>query len=447
MKRTIGAAALVLVLLSRTSAVAAAPPPSTLTGLDIIELEIAWTTLMSQYYRPLSGVQLLEGARTGLVSYLKSRGVADPIVPAVPANVDRWKAEDAVVSDVVFVLRRYSKYIKTTDLIDAAVAGELASTRDPYTVLFKPQAYHGFVKFLDGSKFGGIGVQLALDDAGAVHVAQVFPASPAEKAGLEDGDVISTIDGKPAIGLSSDTLRGLLRGAAGTAVRLVVVRQGKEVSEPVNVVRAAIAAPEVTGQMLPGDAGYIRLTSFGAQVGSELDAVLSRLKAHGARSYVLDLRDNGGGYRDGAIQVASHFVGNGPIVSTQERNGPPTVFNALKIPTIGAPLAVLVNGDTASASEIVAGAIQDARAGTIVGVRTFGKGLVQEAFPLPDGAGMKLTVARYFTPSGRNIEGTGITPDVVLAQPNDSRTGQPGSDPQLDRALQLLQAQVSARGA
>jgi carboxyl-terminal processing protease len=190
--------------------------------------------------------------------------------------------------------------------------------------------------------------------------------------------------------------------------------------------------------MLPGDVGYIRLTSFGAQVGNELDAVLARLKARGARAYVLDLRDNGGGYRDGAIQVASHFVANGPIVSTQERNGPPTIYNASKIATIGAPLAVLVNGDTASASEIVAGAIQDARAGTIVGVRTFGKGLVQEAFPLPDGAGMKLTVARYFTPSGRNIEGTGITPDVVLAQPNDSRTGQPGSDPQLDRALQFL---------
>ena len=439
MKRTIGVAALVLVLLSRASVFAAAPTSNTLTGLDIIELEIAWTTLMSQYYRPLSGVQLLEGARAGVVSYLKSRGVANPLVPAVPANIDRWKAEDAVVSDVVFALRRYAQRIKTTDLIDAAVAGELASTHDPYTVLFKPQAYHGFVKFLDGSKFGGIGVQLALDGAGgAVHVAQVFPASPAEKAGLEDGDAISTIDGKPTAGLSSDALRGLLRGAPGSTVQLVIVREGKELPQPVSVVRAEVAAPDVTGRMLPGDVGYIRLTSFGAQVGNELDAVLARLKARGARAYVLDLRDNGGGYRDGAIQVASHFVANGPIVSTQERNGPPTVYNALRIPTIGVPLAVLVNGDTASASEIVAGAIQDARAGTIVGVRTFGKGLVQEAFPLPDGAGMKLTVARYFTPSGRNIEGTGITPDVVLAQPNDSRTGQPGSDPQLDRALQFL---------
>jgi carboxyl-terminal processing protease len=442
MNRTIGAAALALVLLARAPfALASTPAQSTLTGLDIIELEIAWTTLMSQYYRPLTGVQLLEGARSGLIAYLKTRGVKNPVIPSAPANIDRWQAEDRVVSDVVFAVRHYQKAIRSTDLIDAAVAGELASTHDPYTVLFKPEAYHSFVKSLDGSKFGGIGVQLALDGAGgAVRIAQVFPASPAEKAGLDEGDLIASIDGKPAAGLSSDALRALLRGAPGSAVKLGIVRDGKELPQSVQVVRAQVVAPDVTGRLLPGDIGYVRLTSFGAQVGSELDAVLARLGARGARAYVLDLRDNGGGYRDGAIQVASHFIAAGTIVSTQERRGPPTVYKALKTPTIGAPLAVLVNGDTASASEIVAGAIQDSHAGTIVGVRTFGKGLVQEAFPLPDGAGMKLTVARYFTPSGRNIDGVGITPDVVLAQPTNARTGQPGNDPQLDRALQILQA-------
>ncbi len=438
MKRTI-CAALALALLTCSRASAAAPNPNALSGLDIIELEIAYTTLMSQYYRPLTGAQLLEGARTGLLAYLKSRGVKTPLLPATPPHVDRWRAEDAVVADVVFAVRRYPQQIRTTDLIEAAVAGELASTHDPYTVLYKPQVYHGFVKFLDGAKFGGIGVQLALEN-GNVRLAQVFPAGPADKAGLVEGDLIATIDGKPVAGLSSDALRARLRGTPGSAVQLGIVRDGNPLSQPVNVVRAEVAAPDVTGRLLPGDVGYIRLTSFGAQVGTELAALLARLKTQGARAYVLDLRDNGGGYRDGAIEVASHFIAAGPVVSTQERSGPPTVYRTVKVQPIGAPLAVLVNGDTASASEIVAGAIQDDRAGTLVGARTFGKGLVQEAFPLPDGAGMKLTVARYFTPAGRNIDGVGITPDVVLAQPSDARTGQPGNDPQLDRALQLLQA-------
>jgi carboxyl-terminal processing protease len=441
MKPRFLAAVIALVLGTNATAFAAAPVQSTLSGLDIIELEIAYTTLMAAYYRPLTGAQLLDGARTGIIAYLKSRGVASPQLPPVPPHVDRWKAEDAVVSDVVAVVRRYGSRIQTTGLIDAAVAGELASTHDPYTVLYKPEAYHRFVNFLDGTKFGGIGVSLALDDAGGnARIAEVFPNGPADKAGLLDGDAIATVDGTSVAGLPADALRALLRGKPGSSVRLGIVRDGSALAQPIEVVRAELVIPDVTGRLLPGAVGYIRLTSFGAQIESELDAVLAKLRAQGARAYVLDLRDNGGGYRDGAIEVASHFIASGPVVSTQERSGPPTVYPALKLQTIGAPLAVLVNGDTASASEIVAGAIQDARAGTLVGERTFGKGLVQEAFPLPDGAGMKLTVARYFTPSGRNIDGVGITPDVVLAQPKDARTGQPGSDPQLDRALELLHA-------
>lgn len=185
MNRTIGAAALALVLLARAPfALASTPAQSTLTGLDIIELEIAWTTLMSQYYRPLTGVQLLEGARSGLIAYLKTRGVKNPVIPSAPANIDRWQAEDRVVSDVVFAVRHYQKAIRSTDLIDAAVAGELASTHDPYTVLFKPEAYHSFVKSLDGSKFGGIGVQLALDGAGgAVRIAKSSPRVRPRKRG------------------------------------------------------------------------------------------------------------------------------------------------------------------------------------------------------------------------------------------------------------------------
>jgi carboxyl-terminal processing protease len=190
--------------------------------------------------------------------------------------------------------------------------------------------------------------------------------------------------------------------------------------------------------MLADGIGYVRLRSFGAQSAAQLGAVLARLAAATPHAYVLDLRANGGGYRDAAVAVASHFV-RGLVVTTRERGAPPQRFTAdPKTPRIAAPLAVLVDGDTASAAEIVAGAIQDDRAGTLVGARTFGKGLVQETFALPDGGAIKLTTAVYRTPAGRDIEGAGVTPDVPVAEPPGSHPGEPGHDPQLDRALALL---------
>jgi carboxyl-terminal processing protease len=161
-------------------------------------------------------------------------------------------------------------------------------------------------------------------------------------------------------------------------------------------------------------------------------------------AYVLDLRADGGGYRDAAIAIASHLV-DGTVVTTRERGAPPQVFLAKPAVKLGVPFALLVDRNTASASEIVAGAVQDAHAGTIVGERTFGKGLVQELFPMPGGAAIKVTTASYVTPLGRDIDGVGITPDVVVPEPDGVLTGQPGRDPQLDRALSLLEASAATR--
>ena len=206
---------------------------------------------------------------------------------------------------------------------------------------------------------------------------------------------------------------------------------------PVALVRRTIVPPDVTGRLLSNNVAYVRLRSFGAQSARQLSGVLRDLRAGGARAYVLDLRADGGGYRDDAVAVASHFV-RGTVVTIAERSGAPVTFAAdVATALIDAPLAVLVDGDTASAAEIVAGAIQDDRAGTLIGTKTFGKGLVQETFPLPDGGAIKLTTASYRTPGGRDIEGSGIVPDIVVAEPSDAHPGEPGRDPQLDRALSL----------
>ena len=204
--------------------------------------------------------------------------------------------------------------------------------------------------------------------------------------------------------------------------------------------RRIVTAPDVTGRVVQNAIGYVRIRSFGALSTQQLDAVLAKLRAANVRAYAVDLRANGGGYRDAAIAVGSRFVA-GTIVTTQERTGKPVPF-AAKAGTaqLGAPLAVLVDGDTASAAEIVAGAIQDDKAGTLVGTRTFGKGLVQETFALPDGGAIKMTTARYLTPAGRDIDKVGITPDVIVEQPAGAHPGEPGRDAQLDRALALLAA-------
>ena len=409
---------------------------ASLSNLDVISLEIAYTTVMARYYKPVDAAALLAGARNGLVSYLRERGISSPAIPAATPHADRWRAESEIDRDVALAIARYGSRIRTEDLVARTISGELGALRDPYTIFFNPAAYKQFVGFLDGRKTGGIGAELDVDpQTHAVRVVDVFPGSPAARAGLQPGDVLTAIDGKtPATG-TPDGLGTQLRGAPGSVVRVSYARDGSQ-QPPLALVRAAIVAPDVLARPL-GDVGYIRIRSFGAQAAQQFDAALTMLRQAHVRAYVLDLRADGGGYRDAAVAVASHVV-DGTIVTTRERGAPPQVFRAKSAPKLDAPLAVLVNGDTASASEIVAGAVQDAHAGTLVGTKTFGKGLVQEVFPMPGGAAIKVTTASYVTPGGRDIEGSGILPDVVVAEPADAHLGQPGRDAQLDRALDVL---------
>jgi carboxyl-terminal processing protease len=411
-----------------------------LSALDVIALEICYTTVIARYYRPVDPVVLLGGARTGIVAYLHARGVADPLVPLAPAHADKYAAENAIDRDVALAMIRYGNRVVTTDLVRSTIAGELAALDDPYSVVFPPRAYQQFVGFLDGRPVGGIGAELDVDpQTHAVRIVDVFPDAPAARAGLRPGDVITAIDGAAPPAGTPGAVEAALRGAPGSSLQLVVQRDGLA-QPPIALVRRTIVPPDVTGRRLADGIGYVRLRSFGAQSPQQLDAALATLR--GARAYVLDLRADGGGYRDAAIAIAGHFV-HGVVVTTQERGVPAQTFRAPDVPALGAPLAVLVDGDTASAAEIVAGAIQDAHAGTLVGTRTFGKGLVQETFPLPDGGAIKLTTARYRTPAGRDIEGVGITPDIVVAEPSDAHVGEPGADPQLDASIAVLRAKRS----
>jgi carboxyl-terminal processing protease len=425
------------------AAAGATPPPApALAAVDIIELDICYTTMMARFYRPVTPVQLFGGARTGVIAYLKEHGVDDPQLPAEPAKIDQWRAEDALTRDVAYAILKYPAHVVPDQIVLASCSGQLSSVHDPYTVLFRPTEFKGFNAFLGRETFGGIGVlfarQPSADGARAGPVVQdVFPGSPAEKAGLAAGDTIVSIDGEDAAPLTPEELQTRLRGKVGTTVTIGVRRAGNAQPLALAVVRAEVTPPEVSFRMLTPAIGYLQLRTFGVDAGKQVAHGLERLRALGARSYILDLRNNGGGFREQSVDVASQFVG-GTILSQQERTGRPVYYKAKDVARLGAPLAVLVNGDTASGSEIVAAAIQDEKAGTIVGTKTFGKGLVQEIYPLPDGSALKITTARYLTAGGRDINEVGVVPDITVDQPAGATIGTPGSDAQLDRAIAIL---------
>jgi carboxyl-terminal processing protease len=313
-----------------------------------------------------------------------------------------------------------------------AVRGMMESFQDPYSVFVEPPQTELQSQQLSG-KFGGIGVSARREADGRV-VLSPFPDRSAAQAGVKEGDVLIKIDVTPITPeMKFDEVTSLLRGEVGTKVRIEIERSGQMLA--FDITRAEISVPSVTWRLLTQapDVGYIRLNIFAQTSKDELIRAVADLKQQGVRKLVFDLRDNGGGLLDAAIDVAGQFV-DGKVVSEKRREGAPRDFAA---EANGAardlPLVVLVNGGTASASEIVAGAIQDKGRGVLVGVKTYGKGSVQNVIPLSDGSSLHVTVAEWLTPAGRQLTGKGLQPDVVAELSADDAAN--GRDPQLDRAI------------
>jgi len=341
-----------------------------------------------------------------------------------------------------------------TNITYAAIAGALGSVKDKYTVFLSPKDYAEINESLDGTQFGGVGLTYDIDDKTKdIHVQNVIPDGPAEKAGVLNEDLITQINGQSvpelvngkAPDVQTKVIQGLLRGEPGTKVTLTVDRAGQPQS--FTVTRATIHSPSVLGRLLPSGIGWVQLSVFGADTGRELDAALRRLDTQGAKAFILDLRSNGGGYLNAAVDVSSKFIPTGPIVTVESRAGTDTEYDAENTAIAPRPLAVLVNHFTASASEITAGAIQDSGVGEIIGTRTYGKGVVQSIFPLGDGSAVKITTARYLTPHGRDINSIGIQPEILSDLPKDARVkaGDPATDLQLGAAITYLQSRIAAR--
>ena len=277
---------------------------------------------------------------------------------------------------------------------------------------------------------------------------------PSDKAGLRGDDEISAINDRTVkdiiagapLDVQQSRIQKLLRGDPGTKVKLAVVRSNSPALDAFTITRETIKPPSVFSKLLPGDIGYAQLSVFGQNTGVELNSALNRLQAEGAKAYVLDLRYNGGGYLNAAVDVSSKFIPTGPIVTVKSRAGQSTEYDAENIAVSPRPLAVLVNAYTASASEITAGAIEDSGVGTLIGTKTFGKGVVQTIFPLRDGSAVKITTARYYTPNGHDINTVGIQPQIEAEIPKGTkiRPGYPDDDPQLTKAISFLQGKIAS---
>lgn len=443
MYRRIAGPALAVILVSSSVLVTSANAASGLSSLERDELTYSYRQLISQYYKTVDTQRALNGARANVIALLQHDGVKKPAVPALHATNNVTADERGLTTIVNSIVAKYGTKAPSRQVTYAAIEGLLTSTGDRYTVFLTPKEYAELNDVLDAPSFGGVGLSIGIDEATKeLKVQSVIEGGPAEKMGMQSDDTIVSIDGKATKGRTLDEDSKLLRGKPGSVVRLIVVRNGKTIP-PVDVTRAEIKPPSVTSRMIDGDIGYARLAAFGATTSAELSEALKKLDAQGAKAYVLDLRDNGGGYLNAAIDVSSQFIATGPIVSVAERAGSTRQYDADDVAVAPKPLAVLVNKYTASASEITSGALQDDGVGTIIGTKTFGKGVVQTIFPLPDGSAVKITTARYLTPSGRDINHIGITPNIVVQENKDARLGDPARDAQLSSAMSFLRQRIA----
>ena len=312
--------------------------------------------------------------------------------------------------------------------------GIMDSLGDPYTVYFTAEEYQSLNEETSGV-YKGIGAYIGLDKTTNAPVfTGIMPGTPAEKAGLKVGDIICEVDGTDTLSMDTSGVANMVKGPEGTKVKIKINRDGKDMD--FEVTRATINVPTVTSEMLPDKIGYMRIAEFSDVTPAQFEENYADLKKKGMTSMILDLRDNPGGTVTAVTQIASQILPKGLVFYMEDKDGKREEYTCPGA-TFEYPLVVLVNDYSASASEILAGAIQDAGIGKLVGTQTFGKGIVQNLYPLGDGSAIKITVAGYFTRGGRNIHEVGIEPDYVV-EFDAEKYEKDETDNQLEKAKEIL---------
>ncbi|HIS25804.1 MAG TPA: S41 family peptidase [Candidatus Pullilachnospira intestinigallinarum] len=346
------------------------------------------------------------------------------------------------------------KYLDGVDeerMADGMYAGMVASLEDPYSGYYSPDQYQNLMESAEG-KYQGIGLSMMKDaETGEITVQEVYQDSPAQKAGIQAGDQLVELNGEAIGDMELEELAGRLQN--GEEASLTLLRGDDREAITVTVQAAEVEMTVVTGRMLENQIGYIRISRFTEGTPEQFETLYQSLQEQGMKGLVMDLRNNPGGLLDAVCETLEQILPEGLIVYTEDKNGNRVEHTGEGNTPIQIPMAVLVNENSASAAEIFAGAVKDYQVGTLVGTTTFGKGIVQETYALEDGSAVKLTIAKYYTPSGVNIHGTGITPDVEVEWPEDQdplesdfdfsdvpETQWLSRDPQMKKAVETVEA-------
>ena len=369
----------------------------------------------------LLGTAFLAGVAIGPASRLIARHFGLGVNAAFAQDSDRTNTYRllSLFGDVLERVRLdYVDPVSDRDLIENAIDGMLTGL-DPHSSYLNAEAFREMQAETEG-KFSGLGIEIT-QDSGLIKVTDTMDDTPASRAGIKTGDFITALNGTPVQRLSLKDAIKQLRGAPNSKLTLTIKREGVDKPLKISMRREVIRVQVVKQRMEPNNIGYVRLSEFNEQADAEVkQAVRSLRRQTGGKlkALVLDLRDNPGGLLGQAAAISGDFLAHGEIVSTRARHAEDALWLGAEGPDIlgGAPLVVLINGDSASASEIVAGALQDHRRAVLVGTRSFGKGSVQTDIPVPGHGALLLTTARYYTPSGRSIQGLGIAPDVSVAE-------------------------------
>lgn len=344
-----------------------------------------------------------------------------------------------------FIENNYVQEVDKRRLIDGAINGMVNSLGDPHSIYLAPQLYSQLRAETSGS-FGGIGVYMGFKNGG-VQVVNVIPDSPGQKAGLQAGDEILAVDGLSVMEISPGEVALKIRGEIGTPVELLIHREGSE-DTTYNLTRESIHMRTVAGTMINDQLAYMKISNFSENSGDEFKKTLNSLEEQGMKGLILDLRQNPGGVITSCVEIAQEIVPAGTISYMIKRNGDKEVYTS-ELQAARFPIVVLIDGNSASAAELLSGALQDTKAAIVVGETSYGKGSVQTLIPMAHNDGLKLTIAKYYTPNGKCIDGVGISPDVEIKSPATSHPMYDlklnmENDPQLDKAEELLQHQVDA---
>lgn len=355
---------------------------------------------------------------------------------------DESVAKLEVIEEVIDEYYFEEEDIDVNSMIEGMYAGMVASLGDPYSVYYTEDEWKALMQETEGIYYG-IGAYISLDKTtGFGKINGVIENTPAQEAGLRENDIIYQIDGELAQGLELTEIVSRIKGEAGTTVHLTLYREGEEDYLEVDVVRKQIESPTVNYEMLNDQIGYIQITEFDDVTVDQFAEALAVIKGSDAKGLVLDLRSNPGGSLSAVVDIARQILPRGLIVYTEDRAGEKVEYSCKGENELQIPLVVLVNGNSASAAEILAGAVKDYGTGTLIGTTTFGKGIVQRILPLTDGTALKLTVSAYYTPKGNNIHNIGIEPDIECEFDADAYYDE-GMDNQLNRAVEEVTGMLS----